>query len=214
VAKALFVCKRARPDIHTAVTLLCTRVRDPNDSDWKKLIRLLEYINGTRDDVLTLVADDLHLLKWYVDASFAVHPDFRSHTGACMTYITGSHNNISRKQKLNMRSSTESELVAADDAANMILWTKLFLEAQGYKIWQNILYQDNKSAILLEKNGKRSSSKRMRAFNIRYFFLTDHIEKDNLSVEYCATGEMIADYMTKPIQGQLFAKFKRAIMGR
>lgn len=174
---------------------------------------MLEYVNGTRDDVLTLAADDLHVLKWYVDASFAVHPDFKSHTGACMTYGTGSPMTMSRKQKLNTRSSTEAELVGADDAANMILWTKLFLEAQGYKINQNILYQDNKSAILLEKNGKRSSSKRTRALNIRYFFLTDQVEQGNLTIEYCPTGDMVADFMTKPLQGQQFKKFKKLIMG-
>ena len=213
VAKALFACKRARPDIHTATTLLCTRVRTPNQDDWKKLIRLLEYLNGTRDDVLTLGVDDVNVLKWYVDASFAVHPDFKSHTGACVTYGTGAPISMSRKQKLNTRSSTEAELVGADDAVNMILWTKLFLEEQGYDISQNILYQDNKSAILLEKNGKKSSSKRTRAINIRYFFLTDQSEKGNVQVEYCPTGEMIADFMTKPLQGQLFEKFKSLIMG-
>ena len=144
--------------VSSTVTLLCTRVQNPKEDDWKKLIRLLEYANGTRDDVLTLTCDDLQVLKWYVDASFAVHPDFKSHTGACMTYGTGTPITMSRKQKLNTRSSTEAELVGVDDAVNMILWTKLFLEAQGYKISTNVLYQDNKSAILLEKNGKRSSS--------------------------------------------------------
>jgi hypothetical protein len=213
VAKALFACKRARPDIHTATTLLCTRVRAPNQDDWKKLIRLLEYLNGSREDVLTLGVDDVSVLKWYVDASFAVHPDFKSHTGACVTYGTGAPINMSRKQKLNTRSSTEAELVATDDAVNMILWTKLFLEEQGYNISQNILYQDNKSAILLEKNGKKSSSKRTRALNIRYFYLTDQAEKGNVLIEYCPTGEMIADYMTKPLQGQQFEKFKSLIMG-
>ena len=177
VAKALFACKRARPDIHLATTYLCTRVQHPTKDDWDKLIRLLEYIHGTRGDVLTLAADDLQVLKWYVDASFAVHPDFRSHTGASFTYGTGAPRTMSRKQKLNTRSSTEAELVGADDASQMILWTKLFLEAQGYKVLENILYQDDKSAILLESNGRRSSSKRTRALNIRYFFLTDQVEK-------------------------------------
>ena len=130
-----------------------------------------------------------------------------------MTYGTGSPITMSRKQKLNTRSSTEAELVGADDAVNMILWTKLFLEAQGYRIKQNILYQDNKSAILLEKNGKRSSTKQTRALNICYFFLTDQSEKGNLRIEYCPTGDMVADFMTKPLQGKLFAKFKKAIMG-
>jgi hypothetical protein len=120
---------------------------------------------------------------------------------------------MSRKQKLNTRSSTEAELVGPDDLSTLILWTKLFMECQGYPIEKNILYQDNKSTILLENNGKKSSSKRTRALNIRYFFMTDQIEKGNVIVEYCPTGEMVADYFSKPLQGQLFKKFHRAIMG-
>ena len=57
---------------------------------------------------------------------------------------------LSRKQKLNSRSSTKAKLVAVDDCMTMIIWTKLFLEAQGYIVKQNVLYQDNKSAILLK----------------------------------------------------------------
>ena len=87
------------------------------------------------------------------------------------------------------------------------------MEAQGYEIEKNILFQDNKSTILLERNGKKSSSKRTRALNIRYFFLTDQIQKGNLSVEYLPTTEMVADYFSKPLQGKLFQKFKKAIMG-
>ena len=119
----------------------------------------------------------------------------------------------SRKQKLNTRSSTESELVAADDMSVMVLWTKFFMESQGYQFTDNVLYQDNKSTILLEVNGKRSSTKRTRAFNIRYFFLTDQIAKGNLRVEYVPTKAMIADYLTKPNQGELFTTFRNNIMG-
>ena len=188
-------------------------MRNPTKYDWKKLLHLLEYVNGTHNDVFTLAADNLSILKWYVDASFAVHPDFRSHTGATFTYGTGAPMTMSRKQKLNTRSSTEAELVGADDASQMILWTKLFLEEQGYKVTDNILFQDNRSAILLEKNGKRSSSKRTRALNIRYFSLTDQVNKGNLKIEYCPTEDMVADYMTKTLQGKLFLKFKKLIMG-
>jgi hypothetical protein len=74
-----------------------------------------------------------------VDASFAVHPDFKSHTGAVMMLGKGAMQSIARKQKMNVRSSTEGELVAVDDAATMILWTKLFLEAQGYDVEKNIV---------------------------------------------------------------------------
>jgi hypothetical protein len=213
VAKGLFACKRARPDIHTAISALCTRVKSPNEDDWNKLIRLLKYINGTLEDKLILAADDLHVLKWYYDAAFAVHPDFKSHTGGGFTYGIGFPISNSTKQKLNTRSSTDAELVGADHGSTMILWTKLFMEEQGYEIKKNILYQDNKSTILLENNGKKSSSKRTRAINIRYFFLTDQIEKGNLSIEYCPTSEMIGDFWSKPLQGKLFQKFKKQIMG-
>ena len=72
---------------------------------------------------------------------------------------------------------------------------KLFIEA--YNIKKIILYQDNKSTILLENNRKASSGCHTRALNIR-FFLTDQIKKGNLQVEYCLSKIMIRDFMSKP----------------
>ena len=73
---------------------------------------------------------------------------------------------MSQKQKLNTKRSTTSELVGADDATTILLWTKVFMEEQGYKIDENILYQGNKSAILLEKNGRKSAGKQSHALNV------------------------------------------------
>ena len=119
----------------------------------------------------------------------------------------------STKQKLNTRSSTETELVGADDFMPAICWTRYFMEAQGYQVDDNVLFQDNKSAILLEKNGKASSSKRTKHINIRYFFITDRVSKGDVSLVWCPTGDMIGDFMTKPLQGALFRKFQDQIMG-
>jgi hypothetical protein len=191
VAKVLFLCKRARPDIQQAISVLCRRVKNPNQADWEKLMRVMKYLNGTRSEYLTLSADDLRVVKWYVDASFAVHPDFKSHTGAVMMLGKGAMQSIARKQKMNVRSSTEGELVAVDNAATMILWTKLFFEAQGYEVEKNIVYQDNKSAILLETNGKKQT----RALNISCFFITDQVEKGNAQIEHCGTDNMVGDFL-------------------
>ena len=76
-----------------------------------------------------LRADSLKIIKHYVDASFVVHLDFRSHTGTTMTMGNGAMLVKSSKQKLNSRSSTEAELIGVNDAITMILWTKLFMEA-------------------------------------------------------------------------------------
>ncbi len=68
--------------------------------------------------------------------------------GKVGAYCTSTH------QKLNTKSSTEAKLVAVDDVMPQVIWTWNFLEAQGYSVTDNIVFQDNKSAILLEKNGK------------------------------------------------------------
>ena len=94
-----------------------------------------------------------------------------------------------------------------------ICWTRYFMESQGYTINDNILFQDNKSSILLEKNGKSSSSKRTKHINIRYFFITDRVQQNEVSIVWCPTGDMIADYATKPLQGALFKKFCDMLMG-
>jgi hypothetical protein len=120
---------------------------------------------------------------------------------------------IVRKQKMNMQSSTEGKLVAVDDAATMILWTKLLLEAQGYDVDKNIVYQDNKSAIMLETNGKKSSGKQTRALNICYFFITNQVEKGNVPIEHYRTDNMAGDFFTKPLQGEKFQRFRKDILG-
>ena len=119
----------------------------------------------------------------------------------------------STKQKLNTRRSTETELVGDDDFMPAICWTRYFLKAQGYIISDNVLFQDNKSSILLEKNGKSSSSKRTKHINIRYFFITNRVAQGDVSLVCCPTGDMIGDFMTKPLQGALFLKFIDQIMG-
>ena len=213
VAKSLFLSKRARLDIAPTVAILASRVQAPTQGDWNRLVRLMRYLHSTKGWHLTLSADNLRVIKWYIDASFATHPDFKSHTGATMTMGSGAMQIMTRKQKLNSRSSTEAELIGVDDAITQVLWTKLFMEAQGYPIEKNILYQDNKSSILLETNGRSSAGKRSRALNIRYFFVTDQVENGNVTIEYMPTDEMWADFMTKPLQGEKFRKFRAVIQG-
>ena len=212
VAKCLFLCKRARPDIQVAVAFLCTRVKEPDQDDWKKLVRLVQYLNGTKSLNLTLTASNSNDVEWWVDSSYAVHPDFKSHTGIAMSMGKGTPIASSHKQKMNTISSTEAELVGASEATQYILWVNNFLKEQGYSVGVPNLYQDNKSAILLEKNGMRSSSKRSRHINIRYFFIADCVQKKQLAVKYCPTNDMLADFFTKPLQGQKFIKFRNLIL--
>lgn len=211
-AKLLFLCKRARPDIQTAVAFLCTRVKGPDTDDYKKLTRVMRYLRATIGMPLTLEADGSNVYKWWADASYGVHPDMRSHTGGVLSLGRGAVYATSTRQKIGTKSSTEAELIGVSDVLSQVIWTRYFMEAQGYHVKDTIVYQDNQSAILLEKNGRASSGKRTRHINIRYFFVTDRVANGEVTIEYCPTKEMLADYFTKPLQGAQFRIFRDWIM--
>jgi Reverse transcriptase (RNA-dependent DNA polymerase) len=208
VAKLLYLAQRARPDILVTVAFLTTRVSSPDIDDLGKLKRVMRYLRDTEDLPLTLEASGDGAIRWWVDASFAVHPNMRSHTGAVLSLGKGAVFGMSSKQKINTKSSCEAELVGVDDALPTILWTLQFLKAQGFAVSDNVVYQDNQSAILLEKNGTRSSGKRTRHLDIRYFFITDRVDRKEVRIEYCPTEHMRADPHTKPLQGRLFREHR------
>jgi len=92
-------------------------------------------LRGTLDDVLILGADDITRMKTWVDTSYAVHGDMKSHTGGTKSFGRGAVIIKSQKQKLNTKSSTEAELVGAADVLPVnIVCLEMFLEAQGHKI--------------------------------------------------------------------------------
>jgi hypothetical protein len=213
VAKTLYATKQARPDTCTAIAFLTTRVQAPNKDDWNKLTHLMKYLRGRHMLPLTLSAKGTAILKWWVDAALAVHPNMQGHSVGGLSLGRGFPIMSSTKQKLNTRSSMESEIVGANDFMPAICWTQYFMEAQGYQVQENILFQDSKSAIFLEKNGKALSSKHTKHINIRYFFIADCINKRGISLVWCPTGDMIGDFMTKPLQGALFWKFREQILG-
>ena len=98
-------------------------MRGPDTDDYKKIARVMKYIQGTIDLPLILSIDKSGNIKWYIHASFAVHKYTRSHTGGFMNMGTGGAYGQYRKQKLNNKSSTEAELVGVDDAPTQVIWT-------------------------------------------------------------------------------------------
>jgi hypothetical protein len=208
----LYLSQRARPDIRTAVSFLCGRLRHPDEDDYKKLARVVKYLDGSVDMSLVLSADGSGTLRWWIDASYATHDDMKGHTGGTLSMGKGSVYSTSTKQKLVSRSSTEAEIVGVYDVAPQLLWTTHFLEAQGMQINRTELLQDNTSSILIERNGRRSSTKRTRHMDVRFFYIKELVDSGTVSIEHCPTSNMLADFFTKPLQGQQFRRLRDQIM--
>jgi hypothetical protein len=212
VMTLMFAAVRARPDVLTPVGFLSGRVNKATNQDKAKINRVLMYLNSTPGLGLCLCADGELRVYAYVDASFAVHTNMRSHTGVVISLGGGPVHVSSKKQGLMTKSSTESELVGVSDALPQVLWTRMFLEHQGHKMGPARVYQDNMSTIALASKG-RSTSSRTRHIGIRYFFVHDKVELGEVEIEYLPTEQMRADIMTKPLQGDLFRRMRDWLMG-
>ena len=154
-----------------------------------------------------LGADHLSSFTTWVDASYATHPDMKSHTGGLVSFGTGALLCKSNKQKLNTRSSTEAEVVGASEYLPNTLWLQMFMNAQGYPTTTTYFEQDNESTIKLEKNGHASAGPKSRHVDIRYFWIKDRINSAKVDIRHCPTLRMIADFFTKPLQGNLLRLF-------
>jgi hypothetical protein len=84
------------------------RVQTPNKDDWNKLVHLLKYLRGMRTLPLTLCANRTSILKWRVDAAFAVDLNMQGHSGGGLSLGSGFPIMSLTKQKLNTQSSVES----------------------------------------------------------------------------------------------------------
>ena len=174
---------------------------------------MIAYIKCTIDDVRIIGASSLTNIYTWIDAAYAVNPDMKSQTGGCMSLGMGVMHAKSGKQVLNVKSSTESELVGVSEYIPYNLWLLMFMCMQGYVIKNNVLYQDNKSTILMLKNGRNSCTGNSRHIHIRYFFVKDRVDKKEVKIEYCPSLDMLADFFTKPLQGKMFLKFRQVLMG-
>ena len=212
VAKLLYLAKRVRPDILTTVSFLATRVTKSTEEDWKKLDRLLRYLNY--DPVSGIVLrpgdGDIHLTA-YADASYGVHEDGKSHSGLCIALGDGPIFVRSSKQKIVSKSSTEAELISLSDGCSQIIWSRDFLIGQGYELPATVVYQDNKSTMSLIDKG-RSTSERTRHINVRYYFIKDRVDSGEIHIQHMPTDDMTADILTKPLVGSQFRRLKTKLL--
>ena len=205
VQRLLYLGVQFRRDILLAISFLTTRVRAPDVDDKKKLDRVLKYLNETRDLHFVFEGDVSKklILHASVDASFGIHADGKLHSGYIGVIAGGSVEAKSKKQGLVTKSSTEAELVALSDMSSLAIWWREFIICQGYDIGAMEVEQDSTSCMKLAENG-RSFNQLSRHINIRYFFIKDRMDAKEIKLKYVQIDELVADILTKPLQGEKF----------
>ena len=182
ILQLLFMIHCVHRDIQVTVVFLTTRVRAPANDDWGKLKHMLKDLEGTRGLKLILSAKDISTIKWWIDVSYATYDNCKVHGGEMMSLGKGATTSASSKHKNQAKSSTVNELIAVHDTLPQVLWIKYSIEAQGYQVDCNEVYQDNKSAQLLEINGRFSTGKGMKHIKHRYFFVKDKFDQGDIEI--------------------------------
>jgi hypothetical protein len=156
VAKLLFMAKRARPDLLTVVSFLCTRVQEATQQDMSKLKRMLGYVKATQDNALVFRAQTTQNIRASADVAFALHSDSKSHTGV-MLYVGETFVYISsKKQKCMSKSLTEVELTGLTNNLGFIELFQEFVEfLTGKKVNVLIVYQDCSAVVTWVTKGWR-----------------------------------------------------------
>jgi hypothetical protein len=212
-AKLLYLAKRARPDILTIISFLCTRVTAPTVEDMLKLKHLLGYLHGTRDQVLLINKIRNDQLVMYVDAAYALHEKGESHSGVVVA-IGGTVVFVSsKKQKCVAKSPTDAELIALSDNIDLIKLFNEFLEfIRGKNVPKPIIYEDCKACIdlaLYAGGQMRTKQMRSRVFRSKEFFDAKEAE-----LVYVSTEEMLADGASKPlVVPKKFGKYRSLLQG-
>lgn len=195
----MFIGRFTRPDILLPVTTLAANNANPTEEHWKQAMRIVRYLakdphvgvtfDGTRDLEPTI----------YADASHAIHHNGYGQAGMIMTLGSGPIHCRSFKLKLITRSSSESELVALDDAVTYaVWWKKLLQELKIIDKKRSIrIYQDNKSTIIIATQG--GNFKRTKHFIVREAFIKEKIANKVIELKYRPTDSMTADFLTKPL---------------
>jgi histone deacetylase 1/2 len=214
VAQLLYAAIRARPDILLPIIFLTSRVTKATKEDDTKLRRILRYLKGTAELGIILGADDTGNLRLftYADASYGVHPDGKSHGGVYVSLGRGPIKVKTAVQKLNVISSTEAEIVTLTSGSSTTAFMTNFLDSLGIKLEPAVIYQDNLSTMALAFNG-RSNSDRTRHIKLRYFFIKQYLDSGEFVLLHCPTDLMIADILTKPLQGANFLRLRDLLLG-
>jgi hypothetical protein len=204
---SLLYLTASRPDIMFSVCCCARFQANPKESHVTAVKRIFRYLIGTSNLYLWYPLESNLDLMGYTDADYAGCLSDRKSTSGMAIYLGPCLVTwASKKQHTVALSTAESEYIAAALTCAQLLWVRQQLQDFGVNIECVPIMCDNTSAINISRNPVQHS--RTKHIEIRHHFLRDHVEKGNISLEFCATDEQWADIFTKPLLRERFEKIR------
>jgi hypothetical protein len=216
IGKANYLC-HSKPELTFSLSHLASHAHNPTPRDWLIIRRIAAYAWTTRNLGLTFRPEGDISLFGYADASFAIHPDGKSHSGVlfCTNSSSGPIYARSRKQSITTLSSTEAEFDALTDATTVAIAIQRILDYLGYTKPSTSpsvrIYEDNLSTIALTKSD--GSWNRTKHFATRYNYCRDAVRNNTLDVAHIPTEYQLADILTKPLAIGPFCFLRDILLG-
>ncbi|XP_059627567.1 secreted RxLR effector protein 161-like [Cornus florida] len=195
-----------RPDLAYVVGMLGRYQNNPGIDHWKAVKKVLRYLQGTKDYMLTYKRTDNLEVIGYSDSDYAERMDTRKSTfGYVFMLAEGPTSWKSQKQSLVASSTMEAEFVACYEATCHAIWLRNFIT--GLSVVDSItkplkIYCDNDAAIRFSKNNKTTGGS--RNIDIKYLAAKERVLYQIVSIEYISTTLMLADPLTKGLSLKLF----------
>jgi hypothetical protein len=218
IGALLYLCN-TRPILSQAVGVLSKFINDPSSDHEVAFKRVLRYLKGTINEGVNYKGQGPIQLEGWADADYAGDADDRrSTTGFVVTINGGPVSWVSKKQKTVALSSTEAEYVSMASLGQEVKWLRQLLQdmeckqesaTQFTSANPTVIYEDNQGAIASASNP--TAHQRMKHVDVKYHFIREQVENGEVVVKYCATRDMVADFLTKPLSAECIQRHKKTL---
>ena len=211
IGSLVYASIATRPDISEAVGKLSQHMSKPNKEHWAAAKRVLRYIKGTLQFGLYFERSDNFELIGYSDADWAGDVDTRKSTSGYI-FMLGKATVAwaSKKQSVVALSTTEAEYIALCSATQEAVWLRRLLQSlREGQARPTTIFEDNRGAISLSKNPKDHT--RTKHIDIKYHYVRDAVQNNEIDIQPCETKQMIADNLTKGLPKPAFEKHRNAM---
>ncbi len=208
IGSLIHLAKCTRPDIAFAVNYAARFCENPTVSDWNKILNIFKYLNNTINYKITYNGTGDFIA--YSDADFGGDRTDRKSTSGIMICIGNTPIFwASKKQTTVALSTTEAEFISAATCSRKILWIQNLINEIFNKELITTLYLDNLSCKKILENGQFNNN--MKHIDIQEHFIFDLVKNNKIKLQYIETEKMLADTLTKNVNGPKMNKFTNII---